>query len=173
MHFLNRIRQKIVTWDELKRQRAAWRSEGKIVVFTNGCFDILHRGHVEYLAQARGLGDILIIGLNSDASVRRIKGPQRPILPQEDRALMLAALECVDRITLFEQDTPLELIREILPDLLVKGGDYKPDEVVGKREVEAGGGRVVILPLIAGKSTTRIIEALQSKGMLNREDSRE
>ncbi|NOX36568.1 MAG: D-glycero-beta-D-manno-heptose 1-phosphate adenylyltransferase [Calditrichaeota bacterium] len=172
-NFLNRIYHKIVSWEKLKTMRERWRAEKKTVVFTNGCFDLLHRGHVEYLARARELGDVLIVALNSDDSVRRLKGAERPILPQDDRAMILAALQMVDAVTLFEQDTPYELIREIVPDILVKGGDYKPDQVVGKDIVENAGGRVEIVPLVAGKSTSEVIERIQSKGNLNREGSRE
>lgn len=129
-------------------------------VFTNGVFDLLHRGHVEYLFAARRLGDRLIVGVNTDASVRRLKGPTRPINREVDRAIVLAGLACVDAVTLFDEDTPRELIAALLPDILVKGGDYTADRVVGKDEVEANGGRVVILPLVAGRSTTGIVDAI-------------
>lgn len=132
------------------------------IVFTNGCFDLLHRGHVEYLYAARALGDLLVVGLNSDDSVRRLKGPDRPLNPLDDRALVLAALECVDAVTPFPEDTPLALIRALLPDVLVKGGDYTPETVVGRAEVEAAGGRVVIVPLVPGRSTTGTIERMRS-----------
>jgi len=148
-------RSRIMSRDELLANFARPRSER--VVFTNGCFDILHRGHVEYLALARSLGDRLIVGLNSDHSVRMLKGPDRPINPAEDRAHVLAALQAVDAVTIFEEETPLSLIRAILPDVLVKGGDYRPDGVVGAAEVEAAGGRVVIAPLTPGRSTTDLI----------------
>ena len=128
------------------------------VVFTNGCFDILHRGHVEYLAAARALGDRLVVGLNTDASVRRLKGPARPVNPQEDRAVVLAALAAVDAVVLFGEDTPLDLISALLPDVLVKGGDYRPEEIVGAAEVVAAGGRVVVAPLVPGRSTTGILQ---------------
>jgi D-beta-D-heptose 7-phosphate kinase/D-beta-D-heptose 1-phosphate adenosyltransferase len=131
------------------------------LVFTNGCFDILHRGHVEYLHQAAALGDTLVIGVNTDASVERLKGPGRPVVPQEDRALVLAALESVEAVTLFHEDTPRELLLELLPDVLVKGGDYSPDEVVGREEVEEAGGRVEIIPFIRGRSTTKLINQIQ------------
>ncbi len=172
-NFLNTIYHKIVTWDELQMMCERWRTEKKTVVFTNGCFDLLHRGHVEYLARARELGGALIVGLNSDHSVRRLKGANRPILPQDDRAMILAALVMVDAVTIFEQDTPYELIRQIVPDILVKGGDYKPEQVVGKDLVERAGGRVEIVPLVAGKSTSGVIERIQSKGNLTKEDSTE
>jgi len=130
------------------------------LVFTNGCFDILHRGHVEYLHQARALGDQLVVGVNTDASVERLKGPGRPVVPQEDRALVLAALESVAAVTLFHEDTPRELLTALLPDILVKGGDYSPDHVVGREEVEAQGGRVEIIPFIHGRSTTELIHRI-------------
>jgi D-beta-D-heptose 7-phosphate kinase/D-beta-D-heptose 1-phosphate adenosyltransferase len=128
------------------------------LVFTNGCFDLLHRGHVEYLFAARALGDALVVGLNTDASVRRLKGEGRPVVQQDDRAFVLAGLGCVDAVTLFDEDTPRELIGALLPDILVKGGDYALDSVVGRAEVEAAGGRVEILPLVPGRSTTAILE---------------
>ncbi len=128
------------------------------LVFTNGCFDILHRGHAEYLRQARALGDALVVGLNADASVRRLKGPSRPVNPEDDRAYLLASLAAVDAVVLFEEDTPRELVRALLPDVLVKGGDYRAEEVVGGEEVVAAGGRVVIAPLVPGRSTTEILE---------------
>lgn len=128
------------------------------VVFTNGCFDILHRGHVAYINAARDLGDMLVVGLNSDESVRRLKGPSRPVNPEEDRAYVLAGLEAVDWVTIFHDDTPRELIRALLPDVLVKGGDYSVDTVVGADDVAAAGGRTVIVPLVPGRSTTSILE---------------
>ncbi|MCB2210687.1 D-glycero-beta-D-manno-heptose 1-phosphate adenylyltransferase [bacterium] len=146
-----------VSWDEARQWREQMRSEGKSVVFTNGCFDILHAGHVELLELARNFGDALILGLNSDASVRRLKGENRPVVPEADRARVMGALKAVDRVTLFEQDTPFELIETLRPDVLVKGGDWKPEDVVGKDVVEAHGGRVEIVPLVAGRSTTNVI----------------
>lgn len=145
----------------LDRQAACTRfgkPRTRTLVFTNGCFDILHRGHVDYLTYARSLGDQLIIGLNSDASVRRLKGEGRPVNGEEDRAVVLAALEAVDGVTLFEEDTPLELIQALKPDVLVKGGDYRIDQVVGAREVIAMGGQVILAPLVPGRSTTAILE---------------
>ena len=131
------------------------------LVFTNGCFDILHRGHVDYLTAARSLGDALVVAVNSDASVRRLKGKGRPLVAQEDRVLVLAALRSVDAVTIFDEDTPRELLAALLPDVLVKGGDYHADEVVGRAEVEAAGGQVVILPFVAGRSTTAILEKIR------------
>jgi rfaE bifunctional protein nucleotidyltransferase chain/domain len=131
------------------------------LVFTNGCFDILHRGHVAYLHQARALGDALVVGVNSDASVRRLKGEGRPVVPDEDRAFVLAGLGCVDAVTLFDEDTPATLIAELLPDILVKGGDYSPDAVVGRDVVEGGGGGLVLIPFVTGRSTTGILQQIR------------
>jgi rfaE bifunctional protein nucleotidyltransferase chain/domain len=131
------------------------------VVFTNGCFDILHRGHVEYLCAARSLGDSLVIGVNTDASVRRLKGEGRPVVREDDRAFVLAGLGCVDAVTLFDEDTPAELIAALMPDVLVKGGDYSPDAVVGRDVVEAAGGRLVLIPFVAGRSTTGILQRIR------------
>lgn len=130
------------------------------LVFTNGCFDILHRGHVEYLAEARAMGDALVVGLNSDASVCRLKGPDRPLNSEQDRAIVLAGLQSVDAVTIFSEDTPLELISALLPDVLVKGGDYRPEDIVGARQVEEAGGRVAVVPLVPDRSTTRIIQRM-------------
>ncbi|MEY4168924.1 MAG: D-glycero-beta-D-manno-heptose 1-phosphate adenylyltransferase [Blastocatellia bacterium] len=148
---------KIVTIEELVVERERHRAAGERVVFTNGCFDLLHPGHVRYLTQARGLGDVLIIGLNSDRSVRELKGPQRPILRAEERAEVMAALACVDLVTIFDQLTPLELITRVRPDILVKGGDWGIEAIVGKREVEEEGGVVLSLPFVDGCSTTEVI----------------
>ena len=133
------------------------------IVFTNGCFDILHVGHIRYLQEAAKLGDILIIGLNSDSSVKRLKGTERPINKETERAEMLGALGFVDYVVIFDEDTPLELINIIMPDILVKGGDYSPDEVVGKKEVEERGGKLVLIPFVEGKSTSNIIERIKNK----------
>jgi D-beta-D-heptose 7-phosphate kinase / D-beta-D-heptose 1-phosphate adenosyltransferase len=142
---------------EVRRRRLA----GQTVVFTNGCFDLLHVGHVRLLREAAGLGDFLVVGLNADASVRRLKGPSRPINPEDIRGELLAALECIDAVTIFDEDTPLALIEAILPDVLVKGGDYLPDEVVGRDVVEAAGGRLVLVPLVPGHSTTQLALSLR------------
>jgi D-beta-D-heptose 7-phosphate kinase/D-beta-D-heptose 1-phosphate adenosyltransferase len=131
------------------------------VVFTNGCFELLHRGHVEYLAQARALGDVLVVGLNSDASVRRLKGVGRPLAAEADRAAVVAALRCVDAVTVFDEDTPLELISTLLPDVLVKGGDHHLDDIVGREVVEEAGGEVRVLPFVVGYSTTKILDRLK------------
>lgn len=131
------------------------------LVFTNGCFDILHRGHVEYLHQARSLGDALVVAVNTDASVEALKGPGRPVVPEGDRAMILAALASVDAVTLFDESTPQLLIGALLPDVLVKGGDYSPDQIVGLEEVQAAGGEVRILPFIPGRSTTELIQSIK------------
>ena len=146
---------------EVHRRRLA----GQTVVFTNGCFDLLHPGHVRLLREAADLGDFLVVGLNSDASVRRLKGPSRPINPGEARAEVLSALEAVDAVTIFDDDTPLELIKAIRPDVLVKGGDYRPEEVVGRAEVEAAGGRLVLIPLAEGHSTTTLVRRATERGI--------
>jgi D-beta-D-heptose 7-phosphate kinase/D-beta-D-heptose 1-phosphate adenosyltransferase len=132
------------------------------VVFTNGCFDIIHRGHVAYLCAARALGDALVVGINTDTSVRRLKGEHRPVVQEDDRAYVVAALACVDAVTLFDEDTPAELIAALLPDVLVKGGDYAPDTVVGRETVEAAGGHVALIPFVAGRSTTGILERIRA-----------
>jgi rfaE bifunctional protein nucleotidyltransferase chain/domain len=136
------------------------RSQGKRVVFTNGCFDLLHPGHISTLTQAKRLGDVLVVGINSDASVKRLKGEHRPILNEEERATILAALEAVDFVTIFAEDTPLELIRLLQPQVLVKGGDWNLEAVVGRDVVEGTGGRVVLIPYQPGSSTTGIIERI-------------
>jgi rfaE bifunctional protein nucleotidyltransferase chain/domain len=148
---------RIVELDELLAMRREWRHYGTKVAFTNGCFDLIHRGHVEYLQKARELADVLVVGLNTDDSVQRLKGPNRPILPQEDRATILAAFECVDYVVLFDEDTPFNLIRALAPEVLAKGEDYQIDEIVGHDIVQAAGGKVVRIPLTAGRSTSQII----------------
>ena len=157
---------KVVSIDELREERERLRAEGKKLVFTNGCFDILHVGHVRYLAQARALGDALVVAINSDRSVRALKGEGRPVMGEAERAEMLAALACVDFVTVFEEDSPRRLIAELLPDVLVKGGDYALDEIHGREEVETAGGRVLALPFFEGASTTGIIERIRA---VNRE----
>lgn len=152
---------KIMSIDALIKERQQLRAEGKRLVFTNGCFDLLHPGHVSYLSRARSLGDALIVALNTDRSVRSIKGPGRPILNQQERAEVIAALEAVDYVTIFDDETPRDLIAAVLPDVLVKGGDWSLDEIVGREEVEAAGGRVLSLPYIEGSSTTDIIERIK------------
>ena len=152
---------KIVSIDELRRERARLREEGKRLVFTNGCFDILHVGHVRYLRRARELGDALLVAINSDRSVRELKGAGRPVMNEDERAELIAALATVDYVTIFDDISPRALIAEVLPDVLVKGGDYKPDEIHGREEVEAAGGRVLSLPFIEGASTSSVIERIK------------
>ena len=144
---------------ELVEQRALWKREGKTVVFTNGCYDLLHPGHVRLLEHARSFGDILVLALNSDASVRRIKGPSRPLISESDRAAVALALAAVDAVTLFDEDTPRELIAVVLPDILLKGADWS-HFIAGREEVEAAGGRVLTVPLELGYSTTNIVERM-------------
>ncbi len=145
--------------EELVEQRKTWKQEGKTVVFTNGCYDLLHPGHIRLLEQARSLGDLLILALNSDASVRRFKGPGRPLLPESERADVALALTAVDAVALFDEDTPRELIAEVLPDILVKGADWS-HFVAGREEVEAAGGQVLNIALEPGYSTTNIVETI-------------
>jgi len=152
------LAQKVLDLPGLLSALKPRRQEGERVIFTNGCFDLLHPGHVTYLEAARDLGDLLVVGLNSDESVRRLKGPDRPILSQEDRALVLAGLRSVDYVVVFPEDTPLALIRRVLPDVLVKGGDWSADRIVGREVVEKAGGQVASIPFVAGKSTTGIVE---------------
>ena len=160
---------KIIDIDAMAAERARLRDAGKVLVFTNGCFDILHPGHVDYLAFARAQGDVLAVGMNSDSSVRLNKGPARPIVSEDDRARVLAALEVVDYVILFDSEEPVPLIERILPDILVKGEDWA-HFVSGREIVEASGGRVVLAPLVKGRSTTNIIERIlatsESRGVL-------
>ena len=151
-------RRKVLDLDDAVRWRRS--RQGK-VVFTNGVFDLLHPGHVDILASARGLGDALVVGVNTDASVRRLKGPERPVRTERERAVVLGALENVDAVVLFDEDTPLNLIRALTPDVLVKGGDYTVETVVGAQDVLARGGEVIIVPLTPGHSTTRTLERMR------------
>ena len=153
---------KIVSRVELRKERERLRAAGRRLVFTNGCFDILHVGHVRYLSAARALGDAHVVAINSDASVRELKGAGRPIMNEDERAEMLAALVAVDYVTVFDELSPRALIAEVLPDVLVKGGDYQLDEIHGREEVEAAGGRVLALPFVEGASTTSIIERIKT-----------
>jgi len=153
--------QKILTQTTLARAIRKVQSRGRKVVFTNGCFDLLHVGHVRYLNAARGLGDALAVGVNSDASVRRIKGDRRPLTPERQRLEVLASLECVDWVCLFGSDTPLDLIRKAAPDVLVKGGDWPAEKIVGRESVEARGGRVLSIPLYRGVSTSGIMRRIR------------
>jgi len=151
---------KILSLDQLRAERERLRRLGGRVVFTNGCFDLIHPGHIRYLQDARRLGDALIVALNSDRSVRELKGEKRPILNQNERAEVMAALNCVDYVTIFDGPTPREIIAALLPDVLVKGGDWDLDRIVGRDEVEAAGGEVLSLPFIEGCSTTDLIERI-------------
>ena len=137
-----------------------WRTDQKTIVFTNGCFDIIHRGHVEYLRKAKLLGDILIVGLNSDASVRRIKGEPRPYQDEQDRAAILDAMEMVDLVVIFKEDTPLDLICELKPDILVKGGDYDSHSIIGANEIKSWGGSVKTIPFLKGYGTSKLVEKI-------------
>jgi rfaE bifunctional protein nucleotidyltransferase chain/domain len=159
MTTLEVTRNKIFDPAVLKNRVAMWKFLNLKIVFTNGCFDILHRGHVEYLSKARDKGGVLIIGLNTDASVKRIKGENRPVQDQESRALLLASLRFVDAVVFFDEDTPQELIRAIKPDVLVKGGDYTEENIVGADIVKAGGGEVVTIPIVEGYSTSAILNS--------------
>lgn len=152
---------KLVEKSALLEERARMKREGKRLVFTNGCFDLLHAGHVRYLQEARALGDALAVGLNSDRSVRILKGEGRPILNEEERAEVIAALEAVDYVVIFDEETPRALIADLLPDVLVKGGDWPLDQIVGRDEVESAGGRVLSLPYLKGSSTTDVIEKIK------------
>lgn len=152
----------IYTRDELIRARQDWRREGKSVVFTNGCYDILHPGHIRLLESCKRLGDVLVLALNTDASVARLKGPKRPLIAEGERAAMAAELAAVDAVTTFDEDTPRELIAAVLPDVLVKGSDWS-HFVAGREEVEAAGGKVVLLPLEPGYSTTATVEEILAK----------
>jgi D-glycero-beta-D-manno-heptose 1-phosphate adenylyltransferase len=161
--FFETITSKIQTWQQLRESVAHWRQHGERIVFTNGCFDLLHPGHVHYLAGARDLGHRLVVGVNSDASVQRLKGPGRPIQDERSRQHVLAALACVDAVVLFEEDTPLELISAIVPDVLVKGGDWQPNQIVGADIVLKNGGEVHSLPYIEGFSTTNIEKKIREQ----------
>ena len=151
---------RVVTLDSLLALRREVREAGRTLVFTNGVFDILHRGHCEYLAAARALGGTLVVGMNTDASVRRLKGEKKPIVPEGDRAFVLSQLACVDAVCLFDEDTPQRLIAALLPDVLVKGGDYMLETIVGREEVEAAGGRVLTIPLTPERSSTNILQTI-------------
>jgi D-beta-D-heptose 7-phosphate kinase/D-beta-D-heptose 1-phosphate adenosyltransferase len=154
----------VASQDELLRLTARDKGNGRRVVFTNGCFDLLHPGHVRCLAAARALGDVLVVAVNSDTSARQNKGEGRPLVPQQDRAEVLAALASVDYVTIFDEPTPRDLIARVRPDVLVKGADWGPDNIVGREEVEAGGGQVVSIPLAEGYSTTRLVEKIRRAG---------
>ncbi len=154
------MREKIKKKEDLRRIIQDLKAKGKRVVFTNGCFDLLHIGHVRYLESAKSLGDILVVGVNSDGSVRGLKGPNRPILPEEERAEILSGLGCVDYVTIFDEPTPLNLISLLVPHILVKGGDWTKEATVGWETVQRTGGEVVILPFVEGSSTSQLIETI-------------
>ncbi len=160
MSTLTAIKSKIIDFSEIRNLVSTWKSEGKGIVFTNGCFDVLHYGHASYLSEAKDLGDKMIIGLNSDASVRRLKGETRPVNGQLERATLLAALSFVDAVVIFEEDTPERLIKTIHPDVLVKGGDYTIETIVGADFVQSYGGIVKTIPLVENFSTTKILKRL-------------
>jgi D-glycero-beta-D-manno-heptose 1-phosphate adenylyltransferase len=167
MPYHDKLKQKVLpatggALPALDRLLSIWRFQQKKIVFTNGCFDILHLGHVDYLTRARDLGDVLVLGLNTDASVKRLgKSPERPVNNETTRATILAALECIDLVVLFDEDTPYELIQKVQPGILVKGDDYKAEEIVGHDIVKAKGGEVITIPLVKGFSTTALIEKLR------------
>jgi D-beta-D-heptose 7-phosphate kinase/D-beta-D-heptose 1-phosphate adenosyltransferase len=157
------MKQKIKARAELVRIVNDLKAEGKRIVFTNGCFDLLHIGHVRYLEDAKALGDVLVVGVNSDTSVRKLKGPKRPVLPQEERAEILSGLGCVDYITLFKETDPLKLITLLRPNVLAKGGDWSKEQMVGKEVVERSGGEVVVIPFVKGASTSNLIKTIVRK----------
>ena len=163
MKHLEKIYDKVLDDKSLEERLNLWRREGKTIVFSNGCFDILHRGHVEYLSKAADLGDKLIIGLNTDDSVKRLKGPSRPVNDEKARAILLSALEFVDAVVFFEEDTPYNLIKRVQPDVLVKGKDYKAEDIVGYDIVTGKGGKVETIELVDGFSTTKILEKTNSQ----------
>lgn len=154
------VNSKITNKEELKYILAYYRFKDKKIVFTNGCFDLLHRGHIEYLLKAASQGDILVLGLNSDKSVTRLKGDGRPLQDEKSRALILASLLFIDHVVLFDEETPIELIRSVQPDVLVKGGDYKPEDIVGYDVVKQNGGKVEVIEYITGQSTTGLVEKI-------------
>jgi rfaE bifunctional protein nucleotidyltransferase chain/domain len=160
---MKNYRHKIQGLSDAKKEIEGLKSLGKKIVFTNGCFDMLHIGHTRYLYEARSLGDHLIVAVNSDRSVRAIKGPERPVMNEEERAEMLAALGCVDSVIIFDEDTPLKVIEILMPDILVKGGDWRPEDIVGSDAVIAAGGEVKSLPFVEGFSTTGIINRIDGK----------
>ena len=159
---MEKYRLKIKELHEAKSHLEKLKSENRKIVFTNGCFDILHIGHARYLYAARELGDFLIVGLNSDRSVKSIKGPSRPVMPQEERAEMLASLECVNMVVIFDEDDPHEIIKQLMPHILVKGGDWKEDEIIGSDIVKKNGGEVRRIPFVDGSSTTDIIKKMRN-----------
>ena len=162
MSHLNTLNSKIFTIEELKAKTNSWKENGQKVVFTNGCFDIVHRGHIELLARTADLGDKLIIGLNSDSSIQKLKGEDRPIINEQSRAVLLAALSFVDAVVLFSEDTPLNLISTLVPDVLAKGGDYEIETIVGYEIIQQNGGEVILVPFVDGFSSTAIIDKIKN-----------
>ena len=161
MSHLNKINSKIFSLDDLKNQVNAWKQAGEDVVFTNGCFDIIHRGHIEVLARTADLGSKFVVGLNSDSSIQKLKGEDRPIIDEQARSILLAALSFVDAVVIFPEDTPLKLIIALLPDVLAKGGDYEIETIVGHEIVQNNGGKVILVPFVDGFSSTTIIDKIK------------
>jgi len=162
MSHLNKINSKIFSLDDLKNQVNAWKQAGEEVVFTNGCFDIIHRGHIEVLVRTADLGSKFIIGLNSDSSIQKLKGEDRPIIDEQARSILLAALSFVDAVVLFSEETPINLISTLIPDVLAKGGDYEIETIVGHEIVQQNGGKVKLVPFVDGFSSTTIIEKIKN-----------
>jgi rfaE bifunctional protein nucleotidyltransferase chain/domain len=162
MTHIESIHSKIHTWETLKTQVATWQAQGKKIVFSNGCFDLVHKGHIDYLNRAADLGDVLVMGLNTDASVSKLKGPHRPIQDEQSRLLIIAALQCVSVVVLFSEETPYDLIKLVQPDVLVKGSDYQPENIVGYDIVTAKGGVVKTIDFLPGYSTSAIEKKIKS-----------
>ena len=162
MTHIESIHSKIHTWETLKTQVATWQAQGKKIVFSNGCFDLVHKGHIDYLNRAADLGDILVMGLNTDASVSKLKGPHRPIQDEQSRLLIMAALQCVSAVVLFNEETPYDLIKLVQPDVLVKGSDYQPENIVGYDIVKAKGGMVKTIDFLPGYSTSAIEKRIKA-----------
>lgn len=161
MNPTDRILFKIQSWQEAKKTAEGWARQNNTIVFSNGCFDLVHKGHIDYLARARALGDKLVLGLNSDHSVSQLKGSSRPVVDEQSRAFLMAAFECIDLVVIFDEDTPYDLIKLLQPDVLVKGDDYKPEEIAGYDIVQAKGGKVVTVKLVEGYSTTALINRIK------------
>ncbi len=162
MTHIESIHNKIHTWETLKTQVATWQAQGKKIVFSNGCFDLVHKGHIDYLNRAADLGDVLVMGLNTDASVSKLKGPHRPIQDEQSRLLIMAALQCVSAVVLFNEETPYDLIKLVQPDVLVKGSDYQPENIVGYDIVAAKGGMVKTIDFLPGYSTSAIEKRIKA-----------
>lgn len=162
MTHIESIHSKIHTWETLKTQVATWQAQGKKIVFSNGCFDLVHKGHIDYLNRAADLGDVLVMGLNTDASVSKLKGPHRPIQDEQSRLLIMAALQCVSAVVLFNEETPYDLIKLVQPDVLVKGSDYQPENIVGYDIVTAKGGMVKTIDFLPGYSTSAIEKRIKA-----------